>query len=116
MMPFIFCAPCDRPIEKIRNGTRIEYGSSTKPSSCISPSSHTTPSSELRISSNVLRQQRVCRPMMTAAIAAAAREEQHHHRQALDQVAGELGEADRVDADRAACSSCLRTPVERMRA
>ena len=72
MMPFIFCAPCDRPIEKIRKGTRIEYGSSTKPSRRISPSSHTTPSSALATSSSVLRQQRVYARMISAAIAAAA--------------------------------------------
>ncbi len=71
MMPFIFCAPWLKPIEKMRNGTRIEYGSSTKPNTCIRPSSHSTPSSALAIKSSVLRQQRVCSTMMQPAIAAA---------------------------------------------
>ena len=31
MMPFIFCAPWLTPIAKTRKGTRIEYGSSSKP-------------------------------------------------------------------------------------
>ena len=59
MMPFIFCAPCDTPIAKTRNGTRIEYGSSSKPNSATSPSCQTTATSEQAMTSAVLRTQRV---------------------------------------------------------
>ena len=59
MMPFIFCAPWLTPIANTRNGTRIEYGSSSKPSSATRPSCHTTATSEQATTSAVLRTQRV---------------------------------------------------------
>ena len=59
MMPFIFCAPWLTPMAKTRNGTRIEYGSSSKPKAATKPSSHTTAISEQAITSAVHRTQRV---------------------------------------------------------
>ena len=59
MMPFIFCAPCDTPMANTRKGTRIEYGSSSKPKAATSPSCHSTATSEQASTSAVLRTQRV---------------------------------------------------------
>ena len=71
MMPFIFCAPWLMPIANTRNGTRIEYGSSSKPNAATSPSCHTTATSEHASTSTVERTQRVYSPMIAAAISAA---------------------------------------------
>ncbi|MNG27882.1 hypothetical protein D3C85_1816760 [compost metagenome] len=57
--PFIFCAPCDTPMAKIRKGTRIEYGSRAKPRACISPSCQITATTEQPVTSRVLRTQRM---------------------------------------------------------
>ncbi len=59
MMPFIFCAPCDTPIAKTRNGTRIENGSSSNPSAATRPSCQNTAMTEHATTSAVLRTQRV---------------------------------------------------------
>ncbi len=71
MMPFIFCAPWLMPMANTRNGTRIEYGSSSKPSAATRPSCQTTATSEQARTSVVERAQRVYRPMIMAAISAA---------------------------------------------
>ncbi len=59
MMPFIFCAPCETPIAKIRNGTSTENGSGPMPISVRMPICQTTAISEQNSTSDVLRQQRV---------------------------------------------------------
>ena len=59
MIPFIFCAPWLTPMAKTRKGTRIEYGSSSKPKAAIRPSSQTTATSEQAITSAVERRHRV---------------------------------------------------------
>ena len=71
MMPFIFCAPWLTPMAKTRKGTRIEYGSSSKPSAATSPSCQTTATSEQAITSAVERTQRVYSQMIAVAISAA---------------------------------------------
>jgi hypothetical protein len=69
MMPFIFCAPWLMPIANTRKGTRIEYGSSAKPSVGSRPSCQTTATSEAVTTSSVERTQRV--NQNTAAVAMA---------------------------------------------
>ena len=99
MMPFIFCAPCDTPIANTRNGTRIENGSSSKPSSATRPSCQTTATSEQAIDQR--------RAAHAARVGVDDRggdqrgdaEERHHLDQAVDQLADQLGEADDVDLD-----------------
>ncbi|MNF78423.1 hypothetical protein D3C84_606080 [compost metagenome] len=59
MMPFIFCAAWDTPMAKIRNGTRIEYGSRAYPNQATIPSCQTTAIREQPTTSIVLRTQRV---------------------------------------------------------
>ncbi|MDT4805053.1 hypothetical protein D3C85_1576000 [compost metagenome] len=59
MMPFIFWAPWLTPMAKIRNGTRMEYGLSSKPSGGSAPISQTTPTRVVASTSRVLRRQRV---------------------------------------------------------
>ena len=46
MMPFIFCAPWLMPMANTRKGTRIEYGSSAKPSIGSRPSCQATATSD----------------------------------------------------------------------
>ncbi|MNM84947.1 hypothetical protein D3C81_970520 [compost metagenome] len=54
----VICTACDTPIEKIRNGTRIDIGSIPSPSSGNSPSSQTTGSSATTSATRVRRSER----------------------------------------------------------
>ena len=55
----VICTACDTPIEKIRNGTRIDIGSMPRPSNGSAPSSHTTGSSATTSASTVVFNERV---------------------------------------------------------
>lgn len=71
-MPFIFCAPCETPIAKIRNGTSTENGVSPSPSRFRMPTCQITAISEQSSTTNVLRTQRVNENRIAAAIRIAA--------------------------------------------
>ncbi|EDS99590.1 hypothetical protein BamIOP4010DRAFT_6894 [Burkholderia ambifaria IOP40-10] len=55
----VICTACDTPIEKIRNGTRIDIGSMPSPSTGSAPSSQTTGSSATISASTVVFSERV---------------------------------------------------------
>src|SRR3546814_1764443 len=64
---FRSCAPWESPLANTRNGTRIEYGSSTKPNTCIRPSNHTTPNAAVSPSNIVqIGSAHVCTPVTNA--------------------------------------------------
>ena len=71
-MPFIFCAPCDTPIAKIRNGTSTENGVRPRPSRYRMPICQITAIIEHSSTTPVLRTQRVNEYRIRAAISIAA--------------------------------------------
>ena len=54
----VICTACDTPMEKIRNGTRIDIGSMPRPSNGSRPSNHTTGNSATNSATTVRRQER----------------------------------------------------------
>jgi hypothetical protein len=72
MMPFIFCAPWLMPMANTRKGTRIEYGSSAKPSVGSRPICQTTAINDAATTSTVERTQRVNPNTIAAAMATAS--------------------------------------------
>ncbi len=67
----VICTAWDTPMEKIRNGTRIDIGSMPSPSSGNRPSSHTTGSSATTSATKVRRQERAYSHSSSAVMAKA---------------------------------------------